>query len=201
MRIGSGLWLAAIFALGAGGCGGDVVEDPGSGGAGGSSTTGQGGGTGEGGGPFACADDAECGAGQWCVGGVCGPCDNSGTACDIVCPDGWSTYARNGCSPCECAPLNACAADADCAAGEKCYAGNFCWDWCPPGDPSCCFGNVCSQAGCSDPNPTGCHTTGCPEDQQCVSDPIECASSGCACDGQGWACTPDCNGGTCVIPL
>ena len=205
MRIGRLFLGAAIAAVLAGGCGGDVTEDPGGGGAGGSGTTstGEGAGTstgtGEGGGPFGCASDAECAAGaQWCVNGTCVPCDNSATVCDITCPQGWTTYERNGCTPCECAPTNASIADADCPgpAAQQCYAGNFCWDWCPPGDPSCCFGNTCSGAGCPGPNPSGCHTTGCAQGEACVDG--DCTSSSCSCDGQSWGCTDDCGGGSCV---
>ncbi len=159
-------------------------------------TTGTGGGT--------CATDADCVSGQaWCVAGACVPCDNGGLVCDIACMNGWATYERNGCFPCACAPINECVTDGNCpgpieGVPVRCYPGNFCWDWCPPGDPSCCFGNQCSTVGCSLPNPTGCFTTGCPEGQECQM--VGCASSGCDCDGQSWACDADCGGGTCVVP-
>jgi hypothetical protein len=151
-------------------------------------------------GPKPCDNDGDCTSGEeWCEGGFCVPCDNSGLACDIMCTDGWSTYSRNGCSPCECAPVNDCTADGDCTSSGsdpmKCYAGAFCWDWCPEGDPSCCFGNICSPAGCTEPPPTGCFTRGCPEGQSCEH--TGCAPSGCGCSGGSWACDADCGGGTC----
>src|SRR5690606_26662498 len=141
---------------------------------------------------------------EWCVEGRCVPCDNSGIACRIACPAGWSLYQRNGCTPCACAPDNECASDADCASvgptAARCYAGAFCWDWCPPGDPSCCFGNLCGAAGCPAPPPVGCMRRGCPEGQTCEAT-TGCAPSVCTCDGStGWSCTDDCSGGTCVTP-
>lgn len=199
------LTTTILMTLGAAACGSEVNPGPGSGGSGGAGTTttstssGQGG---QGGVGSACATDADCTPGEaWCEGGACVACDNGGLACDIACIQGWTTYERNGCFPCACAPMNACVDDAGCGGQQKCYAGKFCWDWCPPGDPSCCYGNTCSQPGCADPNPAGCYTTGCPMGQDCTDVPNECASSGCACDGAIWACTPDCGGGTCVTPL
>lgn len=152
----------------------------------------------------ACVSDADCTfGGEWCVGGECVPCDNSGQLCDIICYEGWSTYSRNGCSPCECAPINDCVADSDCpsAGGQaaKCYAGQFCWDWCPPDDPTCCFGNTCNTAGCDGGPPVGCLQVGCPLGAQCTTD--LCSSSSCFCDGAFWSCTDDCGGGTCITPL
>lgn len=162
----------------------------GSGGAGG---TGGGGGGGAGGSP-GCMTDTDCDFGlEWCVGGSCVACDNSAPVCNLACPVGWATYLRNGCTPCECAPINDCTQDADCGA-QKCYAGYFCADWCPAGDPSCCFGNVCDVAGCG-PNPTGCTVTGCPQGQQCIE--TGCVPSTCTCDAIDWICGPDCNGGLC----
>lgn len=182
-----GLVLVAAALLGASGCGGDVTTEDGSSGG---LPDGQ------------CASDADCTPGrEWCVGGACVPCDNEGLACDIACEQGWSTYERNGCYPCACAPVNECTSDADCGAGQQCYTGSLCWDWCPPGDPSCCFGNTCSGAGCAEPNPSGCHVTGCPEGQQCTDVPNMCSPSSCSCAGSGWMCTADCSGGRCVTPL
>jgi hypothetical protein len=148
--------------------------------------------------PGLCNTDADCTSGaEWCVGGACVPCDNSGLVCDIFCANGWMTYERNGCFPCECAPTNECASDGDCGMGATCYAGAFCWDWCPPGDPTCCYGNFCSASGCSWPPPTGCVTRGCPAGRSC--DPTAgCAASTCDCGATGWSCTEDCGGGTCT---
>ncbi|HJL17136.1 MAG TPA: hypothetical protein RMH99_15830 [Sandaracinaceae bacterium LLY-WYZ-13_1] len=149
-----------------------------------------------------CATDDDCEAGaEWCEGGRCVECDNDGLACRLACPEGWSLYRRNGCSPCACAPDNECVRDADCAGTgggtPKCYAGAFCWDWCPENDPSCCFGNVCDAAGCEPPPPVGCDTRGCPLGQTCRRD-MGCASSSCGCGDGGWFCTDDCGGGVCV---
>lgn len=143
-----------------------------------------------------CADDRECVEGaEWCVGGRCVECDNSGPACFIVCPAGWSTYMRNGCSPCDCAPMNACTSDRMCGGLNVCHPGAFCTDWCPD-DPSCCFGNTCSMPSCDGPPPVGCFVRGCPEGETCTAS--GCASSSCTCTADGWACTDDCGGGTCV---
>ncbi|MCZ7677499.1 MAG: hypothetical protein M5U28_01465 [Sandaracinaceae bacterium] len=151
----------------------------------------------------ACASDADCASGaEWCEGGRCVACDNSGLVCLIACPSGWSTYERNGCRPCECAPMNDCTSDGEClgigGGAQRCYAGAFCWDWCPPGDPTCCFGNMCAAAGCTPPPPVGCTQRGCPIGQRCDTT-AGCTPSECGCDARsGWFCTDDCGGGTCV---
>jgi hypothetical protein len=177
---------------GPGGTGGAATGGTGPGGAGGAS-----GGRGGAGG---CKSDAECAFGkEWCDKGACVACDNSGLACKILCPFEWKLYVRNGCTPCACAPENQCEKDEECKQffGNHCYAGNFCWDWCPPGDPTCCYGNTCGNAGCTPPSPVGCKKTGCPLGLTCTEG--GCAPSGCACAGGGqWACTDDCGGGTCV---
>ncbi|MDQ3037387.1 MAG: hypothetical protein M3Y87_33640, partial [Myxococcota bacterium] len=147
----------------------------------------------------ACASDDECAAGvEWCEGGRCVECDNSGLACRISCPEGWSIYERNGCHPCACAPVNDCVQDADCGGASECYAGAHCWDWCPEGDASCCFGNVCSTRGCPAPPPVGCTVRGCAVGESCETE-MGCAPSSCSCGAGGaWACTRDCGGGVCV---
>lgn len=144
-----------------------------------------------------CTTDKDCAAGKtWCVKGQCVPCDNSGLACKIACPQNWSLYTRNGCHPCACAPKNACTKDADCGlSAQTCYAGAFCWDWCPKNDPSCCYGNTCSKSGCTPPPPTGCWVRGCPLGQSCLKS--GCSSSSCSCGSSGWNCSKDCGGGTC----
>lgn len=150
------------------------------------------------GGGGTCATDTDCTAGSlWCVGGTCVPCDNTGLICDLACGNGWQLYVRNGCHPCECAPLNACTSDGDCGGNDKCYAGAFCWDWCPADDPSCCFGNICTNPGCTITPPTGCVTRGCPQGDTCSAS-TGCAPSVCSCSGGNWMCTGDCNGGTCL---
>jgi hypothetical protein len=145
-----------------------------------------------------CETDSDCLFGsEWCLGGTCQACDNDGLVCDIACDFGWQTYERNGCFPCVCAPPSDCSRDEDCGVEQgKCYAGAFCWDYCAPGDPSCCLGNTCSAPGCEEPPPVGCFTRGCPMDQHCVPD--GCASSSCGCGAEGWFCTDDCSGGVCV---
>lgn len=146
-----------------------------------------------------CTTDADCAEGSaWCEDGRCVECDNGGLACRIACPEGWSLYTRNGCHPCACAPENDCTSDGECHTGDKCYAGAFCWDWCPPGDASCCYGNLCSAPDCAAPPPVGCRERGCPIGERCDLD-TGCASSSCFCNGTGgWACTADCGGGGCV---
>lgn len=147
-----------------------------------------------------CARDSDCAVGaEWCENGACVPCDNGGELCDIACPYDWGLYERNGCTPCECAPRNECASDAECGGGT-CYAGAYCFPGClPAGDPACCQGNLCDQAGCPAPPPTGCVRRGCPVGDSCEM--IDCAPSGCGCDGASWGCDADCSGGVCVTPL
>ncbi|RLB46960.1 MAG: hypothetical protein DRJ42_26510 [Deltaproteobacteria bacterium] len=154
-------------------------------------------------GSTACSSDTDCTAGsEWCVGGECVACDNSGSVCDLACGLGWEFYERNGCTPCACAPTNQCTADSGCLGAGKCYAGEFCWDWCPAGDPSCCFGNFCEAPGCTEPPPSGCITRGCAEGSVCQDFATSgvCVGSVCSCSGGSWLCTEDCNGGSCVTP-
>jgi hypothetical protein len=100
--------------------------------------------------PFGCAcevdEDCEDGFGRaWCMDGVCVPCDDSGSTCDLWCPDGF-VPARNGCQPCECAPgpcetvgQGACTCDVLC--GEP---GTVC----EPGLGRC-VENVCATIDCA----------------------------------------------------
>lgn len=133
-----------------------------------------------------CTRDTECRVGeQWCEDGTCVDCDNSGLACRLACDEGWELYVRNGCHPCECAPVNACTADADCApVGDvpgHCYSGWFCPFGCED-DASCCHGNWCDAAGCSENQPegerNGCCVWPCGEGAGCTL--ADCA----ACDPQ-----------------
>ncbi len=150
--------------------------------------------------PGGCTSDEACEPGaEWCVGGECVPCDNSGQLCDLACADGWVLLERNGCTPCSCAPPTECTDDAACGPTRSCYAGQLCWDYCKVGDPSCCRGNFCDVSGCSEPAPGGCRRLGCPEGQFCEQ--IDCAPTSCDCTGGSWACSEDCGGGVCVTPL
>jgi len=89
--------LSLLLASALAACGGTVIGTGGQGGSGGSGGSGASG----------CATDADCAFGaEWCVHGECVPCDDGAALCDILCADGWSTYERNGCSPCACAPIN-----------------------------------------------------------------------------------------------
>ena len=148
-----------------------------------------------------CTSDADCATGtEWCEGGRCVACDNSGLLCDIACmPSGWSTYTRNGCNPCECAPPSECTEDSDCRVmgdAGTCVAGEFCW--CAARTPDCCMGNICAAPGCTPPPPEGCIRRGCARGVPCIVGDGSCASSGCDCDGSDWVCTEDCGGGRCA---
>ncbi|MEL6178560.1 MAG: hypothetical protein AAFS10_06385, partial [Myxococcota bacterium] len=149
----------------------------------------------------ACETDDECRAGaEWCEEGQCTECDNSGLFCDLACQEGYTFAERNGCTPCECVPINECTNDRDCEQGV-CEPGPECLSWCPVGDPSCCYGNTCSEpSACEGPNPEGCVDTGCPRGQVCSFDTRECVPSSCFCDEESgtWGCTDDCGGGGCV---
>lgn len=91
-----------------------------------------------------CSSDNECTAGaEWCEGGRCVECDNSGILCRIACEPGTTLYRRNGCSPCACVPESECTSDDECAAWQRCAPGTECLDWCPEDDPTCCYGNRC----------------------------------------------------------
>lgn len=151
-------------------------------------------------GPTPCVSDDGCARGaQWCIDGRCAPCDNSGLACFLLCADGTAFYERNGCTPCDCQPINDCESDDDCVApASRCYAGRFCWPGCAPGDPKCCQGNTCDVPGCEGPSPVGCRVSGCPAGESCALE-SGCEPSSCFCDATtgGWGCTDDCGGGEC----
>lgn len=161
-----------------------------------------------------CATDDDCAFGsEWCEGGECVACDNrggdDGSLCGSVCARGRYRYTRNGCTPCECVIVNRCQSDSDCAEldpeNPTCYAGGVCPDWCPGGDPSCCFGgNRCGAAGCEGTSyPAGCIGTGCPYGSVCSTDTEFCTPSSCFCEPEigSFACTADCGGGVCISPL
>jgi hypothetical protein len=137
-----------------------------------------------------CERDTDCAAGlQWCEDGVCVDCDNSGLFCDLACESGYEPYERNGCHPCDCAPVNECVADADCpgigGGTAQCYAGHQCWYGCED-DPSCCRGNWCDAPGCTEPTEwrTGCCLWGCPGEGFCTF--ADCAACDPSCEGGEW---------------
>jgi len=101
----------------------------------------------------ACLSDRDCLFGlEWCEQGTCGPCRDDGSACLIRCPEGYALYSRHGCQPCECKAINECLVDDECAYDLVCTPGDDCTDWCPPGDPTCCHGNLCLEPPvCGDP--------------------------------------------------
>jgi hypothetical protein len=160
-----------------------------------------------------CLTDSDCTFGsEWCHGGECVGCDNEGdddpvALCGTVCARGRYRYTRNGCTPCECVVVNRCESDSNCAEldpeNPTCYAGAVCPDWCPAGDPSCCFGgNRCGVSGCEgSSHPAGCLSTGCPHGAVCTTDTGACTPSTCFCDPAfGFVCTADCGGGVCISP-
>jgi hypothetical protein len=144
-----------------------------------------------------CTVDAQCRVGsEWCVAGVCQPCEPVTQPC-AACPSGQVPRVRNGCRTCECEAPSACRSDGDCGAGQRCYAGNACGEGCAPGDVSCCGGNFCSAGGCEPSSPMGCRIMGCGPGLRCEI--VGCAPTSCTCGPDGrWSCTQDCVGGTCV---
>jgi len=117
------------------------------------------------------------------AGGSAG-CGGAPTACPGPCTHGFQPVllARNGCPVCECAPPSECSSSADCQNGEVCYAGRHCREGCS--EPSCCFGNQCSPAGCS-PNANSCLEQGCVGGAECLA---ACDATSCECDGSSWIC-------------
>ena len=66
---------------------------------------------------------------------------------------------------------------------------------------SFCNNGICELGYCIDENPVGCFSSGCPENYGCIDYEYsgDCVASSCFCDEfyGDWACTEDCNGGTC----
>ena len=86
-----------------------------------------------------------------------------------------------------------------------------CMQWvcdCMPPPNSICSAGECELTYCDSPNPSGCFENGCGDGENCIdfgnSEYGEfCVPSSCSCDESYiyqsyWACTEDCNGGTCV---
>jgi hypothetical protein len=117
-------------------------------------------------------------------GGAAVTCSDASERCSAACTRGFllTSSERNGCTTCECAPPSECERDADCAAGEVCYAGRHCADGCR--EPSCCFGNQCSPAGCQ-ASTSSCLLFGCAGGGECFA---ACDETRCECDGASWLC-------------
>ena len=89
-----------------------------------------------------------------------------------------------------------------------------CMQWvcdCMPLPNSICNNGQCDLTYCEGSNPSGCFDSGCQDGYECMdfgnSEYAEfCVSSTCVCDENYfyesyWACTDDCNGGTCVAEV
>jgi len=125
-----------------------------------------------------CATDEDCVTSLICSDEVCTACPEF-----MRCRQGFSALQRNGCT--WCAPRNDCTSDEECGSGMVCYAGQQC----PPGcnDPSCCFGNLCSDPSCPPPPNLDCSLSGCADGSNCVGTG---QVGGCACDPSmhTWSC-------------
>lgn len=148
---------------------------------------------------MACKSHADCPDQTVCEGFQCVPCaKSSASACPSECPwPSWKAqpFNRNRCALCECAPPSMCTSDADCGAGLQCYRGQQCQEGC--NDPSCCFGNFCSQPGCENPPALSCSIVGCAIGP-CVGDNA-CEPAACKCDGKAFECTTDCTSAVCKL--
>lgn len=80
-------------------------------------------------------------------------------------------------------PASECSSNADCPSNETCYAGAQCEEGCS--EPSCCFGNHCSQPGCGANRPPLCLAFGCSKGESCLA---ACDATSCECDGADWVC-------------
>lgn len=131
-----------------------------------------------------CSSDSDCQAGkEWCEGGRCVPCDNTGATCGIRCP---MVPPRNGCQPCECVSYRACTGHADCntEAGEVCDLSE-CLSCCPDAGPDepcillCC--GRCTAGSGGEP--------ACQGHEDCVFGAEWCLDGTCVpCDNTGLTC-------------
>jgi len=127
----------------------------------------------------ACSRDEDCVFRSVCLNQTCTACPST-----TRCRDDFSLASRNGCG--WCAPDNQCFTDSDCEPGLECFTGVQCKPGC--NDPSCCFGNLCSDPSCGPPPPNfDCSRVGCADGSNCVGTGIV---DGCACnpDTRTWEC-------------
>lgn len=138
--------------------------------------------------PGACTLDTHCPPGSWCLNDSCLPCEPA-----PACPSGWQTLPRNGCD--WCVPENDCTSDEHCGDGYACYPGQTCLPGCEPGDPACCYGNLCDAVGCGTTEGVDCLLVGCPEDRACVGGD---EAPACLCDADlgTWLCSVE-SGSSC----
>ncbi|MDI7269895.1 MAG: hypothetical protein QME96_18035 [Myxococcota bacterium] len=135
-----------------------------------------------------CSSDSDCRVGlEWCEGGRCVPCDNSGEVCDIGCPAGL-VPPRNGCQPCRCASYLPCTGDRQCdeASGEVCDLSE-CLSCCPDAGPDVdCITMCCGRCAAGARYP-------CEHHGECAFGAEWCIDGVCApCDNSGLACLIGC---------
>ncbi len=112
-----------------------------------------------------CVTDVDCAWGaEWCEGGWCTPCDNSGLVCNLFCSNGF-VAPRNGCQPCECAPATCTwVGSGGCGCGSSCPAGSVC-----EAGLGRCVEDSCANVDCAGPcDPLrGCIAPECATDADC----------------------------------
>jgi hypothetical protein len=101
-----------------------------------------------------------------------------------------------GCKVTGCEPGFICANEG--CSSSSCFCDPESGGW---GCTDDCNGGTCvpDTGACSEPNPEGCKSQGCPAGQTCDVNQ-GCAPSVCFCDADTgtWGCTEDCGGGVCV---
>ena len=119
-----------------------------------------------------------------------------GNCAEIMEPEADCTGIYNG-----SAFVNECG----CVGGNTGLSENFCYG-CTDFEainfnPDAIFDDGSCEYDCPGQNPAGCFQNGCPEGSTCIDDEIYgCVPSNCECNAEYniWACTADCNGGTCI---
>ncbi len=111
-----------------------------------------------------CSEDAECGLGQRCRRGACGP----------VCLDDTECGSSQVCQGGVCRPKPECAQDADCATGFTCASGKC---QCTA-DTSCAANQECKNGACV-------------AKKKCTAD-ADCLSAGGRCEVTQGQCLPVC---------